>query len=529
VLVDSTTPVQVSLTLEIAAIAESVMVVSGSPMTTLMTQSTPGRSRQGRDLRRFAPFANTESYERIEPNPFRLTASEPLSTFAADVDTASFANVRRFLKSGQLPPVDAVRVEELVNYFRFAYPQPERGKPVSITTEIGACPWAPDHQLALIGLRAKPVDDRNPRRRHIVLLLDVSGSMDSPDKLPLVKSAMRMFVDTLRDDDRVAIVVYAGASGIALPATAGSERERIHDAIEALTPGGSTNGAQGILLAYRVAREQFIEGGINRVLLATDGDFNVGVTGKGDLVRLIENEKKSGIFLSVLGVGTGNLKDATMETLADKGNGHYAYLDSLLEARRVLVQEGGATLETVAKDVKFQVEFNPAHVSAWKLLGYENRLMAHEDFNNDAKDGGEIGAGHTVTVLYEIVPAGAPLPQELKRADGRPSVDPLAYQTTRRPRGATSPDLFTVKVRYKRPDEDVSQLMKLAARPGGDAVHLPFAGAVMEFGLLLRDGSSGARRWESFFDRVRSLPESGAVADRAAFLELVDLAAALRR
>ena len=514
--------VRISLVLEVGGLTETVTVRSGTVMTTASGQAFG-------TLRRHAPFANTESYARIEANAFRLTTDEPLSTFAADVDTASFANVRRFLKSGQMPPIDAVRVEELVNYFRFAYPEPERGKPVSITAEYGECPWAPGHKLALVGLRAKPVDDRGARRRNLVLLLDVSGSMADDNKLPLVKTAMRMFVDTLRDDDRIAIVVYAGASGMALPSTPGSQRERIHGAIESLEAGGSTNGAEGIVLAYQVAREQFIEGGINRVMLATDGDFNVGVTGQGDLLRLIQREKESGIFLSVFGVGTGNLKDSTMEMLADKGNGHYAYLDSLYEARRVLVKEGGATLETVAKDVKFQIEFNPAQVRAWKLLGYENRLLAREDFNDDKKDGGELGAGHTVSVLYEIVPADAPLPKELARGDRRPSVDPLVYQSSRRASAVASADLFTVKVRYKLPDAQSSELMTRAVSAGGAVRHLPFAAAVMEFGLLLRDDQSNTRRWEEFARRARSIPASGPDVDRASFSELVDLAAGVQR
>jgi Ca-activated chloride channel family protein len=521
---DKAPTVRLSLVLHVGALTETI-TVSAAP--SLTTHQTVSRSVQAGGFRRNAALANTESYARIDANPFRLTTDEPLSTFAADVDTASFANVRRFLNSGQMPPVDAVRVEELVNYFRFAYPEPERGKPVSITAEFGECPWAPGRKLALVGLRAKPVDDRGARRRNLVLLLDVSGSMADSDKLPLVKSAMRMFVDTLRDDDRIAIVVYAGASGIALPSTPGSARERIHGAIESLEAGGSTNGAEGIVLAYQVAREQFIEGGINRVMLATDGDFNVGVTSQGDLLRLIQREKESGIFLSVFGVGTGNLKDSTMEMLADKGNGHYAYLDSLPEARRVLVKEGGATLETVAKDVKFQIEFNPALVRAWKLLGYENRLLEREDFNDDRKDGGELGAGHTVTVLYEIVPAGAPLPKELAR-DGRPSVDPLVYQSSRRPTAAASADLFTVKVRYKRPDARASELMKQSVEVDGPATHLPFAAAVMELGLLLREEQVPTRRWEDFVGRARSIPDSVPGADRAAFIELVDLVAALR-
>jgi Ca-activated chloride channel family protein len=485
----------------------------------------------------------TESYAPIVSNPFMLTTEAPLSTFAADVDTASYANVRRFLTSGQLPPVDAVRVEELVNYFRFSYPEPGGRRPVSITAEVGECPWAPTHQLALVGVRARSIDDREVRGRNLVLLIDVSGSMDSPDKLPLVKTGLRMFVDTLRDADKIAIVVYAGASGLALPSTPGSDRDRIHSAIESLHAGGSTNGGEGLVLAYQVASENFIRGGINRVILATDGDFNVGVTSEGDLLQLIERQKQSGVFLSVLGVGTGNLKDRTMEMLADKGNGHYAYLDSLQEARRVLVREGGATLETVAKDVKFQIEFNPAQVAAWKLIGYENRLLAARDFNDDRKDGGELGAGHTVTVLYELVPVGA-LPG-VPAATDRPAVDPLRYQQAPAATVAPAPvapapartttrayadELLTVKVRYKQPDGDVSELIEQPVKRGAAAPHVPFAAAVAEFGLLLRDVEAPATRWDQLASRTKLLAgTSAAPADRQGFNDLVELAAGLKR
>ena len=471
------------------------------------------------------PQPNTEHYAPIKPNPFLLAADHPLSTFAADVDTASYTNVRRFLSKGQLPPADAVRVEELVNYFRFAYPEPADGRPVSITTEISECPWAPGHRLALIGLRAKPIAETR-EGRNLTLLIDVSGSMDSPDKLPLIKSALRMFVDTLRDDDRIAIVVYASATGLVLPATPGARRERIHQAIEELSAGGSTAGAAGIQLAYEVARRNFMRGGINRVILATDGDFNVGITSHDDLLALIEREKQSGIFLSVLGVGTGNLKDARMELLADKGNGNYAYLDSLQEARRVLIREGGATLETVAKDVKFQIEFNPAQVAAYRLIGYENRLMAARDFNDDTKDGGELGAGHTVTVLYEIVPADADRRGE--RVRGTPEIDPLRYQVRRPPANYGHPDeLMTVKVRYKHPERSTSELME---RPVGvestEARHLPFAAAVAEFGILLREPHAWPERWNDLIDRLRSMRLA---ADRESVVELVETARGLKK
>ena len=468
-----------------------------------------------------------EAYAPIVTNPFLRTADHPLSTFAADVDTASYTNVRRFLAKGQLPPPDAVRIEELVNYFRFNYPEPRDGRPVSITTEIGECPWAPGHKLALIGLRAKRIADEDAPRRNITLLLDVSGSMQPVERLPLIKSALRMFVDTLRNEDRIAIVVYASASGLVLDATPGSRRQTIHDAIEGLEAGGSTNGGDGIQLAYRMARRNFVEGGINRVILATDGDFNVGITDRNELRALIERERQSGVFLTVLGVGSGNVKDATMELLADKGNGHYAYLDSLQEARRVLVREGGATLETVAKDVKLQIEFNPAQVAAYKLIGYENRLMAARDFNDDAKDGGELGAGHTVTALFELIPAEV---DGSSGALGRPAVDPLRYQVARPVVNQKyAEELLTVKVRYKAPSASESELMEQPIRPGGPAPHVAFAAAVAEFGMLLRDYDPHARRWAALSARLRGLTGAGSPADREALSDLVETAAGLKK
>jgi Ca-activated chloride channel family protein len=448
---------------------------------------------------------------------------DPLSTFSIDVDTASYANVRRFLNQGSLPPADAVRIEELVNYFRFEYPQPRGSEPFSVTTEVAACPWNARHRLALIGLQARPIDTGRPVARNLVFLLDVSGSMDSPDKLPLVQSAMRMLAETLTAGDRVAIVVYAGASGLALESTPGDSKEEIMRAIADLRPGGSTNGAAGIRLAYDTAAAHFIKDGINRVILATDGDFNVGVTSQGELTRLIEQERERGIFLSVLGVGTGNLKDSTMERLADRGNGNYAYLDSLHEARKVLVAEAGGTLVTVAKDVKIQIEFNPRTVGAYRLIGYENRLLAKEDFNNDKKDAGEIGAGHSVTALYEIVP-----PSELGNL---PSVDPLKYQSAPRPEaGSTSNELMTVKLRYKAPDAEASELMSVAVndRTGELSSNTGFAAAVAEFGMLLRRSEfKGTTTWESA--RALAKRHRGEDPDgyRSEFIRLIELAEAL--
>ncbi len=448
---------------------------------------------------------------------------DPLSTFSIDVDTASYSNVRRFLNQGTLPPADAVRVEELINYFRFAYKDSQDGAPFSVTTDVSACPWNPRHRLALIGLQARRLTSERTPPRNLVFLLDVSGSMTSPDKLPLVKTAMRMLADTLNPADRVAIVVYAGASGVVLPSTPGDRKPDIQKAIADLQPGGSTNGAAGIQLAYDIASQSFLKNGINRVILATDGDFNVGVTSQGELIRLIEEKREKGIFLSVLGVGTGNLKDSTMEKLADKGNGNYSYLDSLHEARRVLIAEAGATLVTVAKDVKIQVEFNPRAVGAYKLIGYENRILQHQDFNNDKKDAGEIGAGHTVTALYEIIPPGEPL-------EGT-GVDPLKYQEAPKPNGAAkSGELMTVKLRYKQPDGDTSRLISVAVndRAGELTPNLGFAAAVAEFGMLLRKSEfKGQATWATAQELARKYRGDDPDGYRAEFVRLIDLASAL--
>ena len=490
------------------------------------------------DYSRPYPWPGTgESYASIDPNRFKSSREHPLSTFGADVDTASYANVRRFLSQGQLPPRDAVRVEEFINYFRFNYPAPRDGRPIALTTEIGDCPWAPSHKLVLIGARAAAAVPRETGGRNIVLLIDVSGSMAPPERLPMIKSALGMFVDTLRPDDTISIVTYAGTSGVALEPTPIRERDRVQRAISYLNANGSTNGAQGLITAYRIARQAYVPGGVNRVILATDGDFNVGITSQGDLLRLIERERESGVFLSVFGVGSGNLKDSTMEMLADKGNGHYSYLDSIQEARRMLVRESDATLETVAKDVKFQVEFNPAAISAWKLIGYENRALAARDFNNDRKDAGEMGAGHSVTVLYEVIPAGV---NEPVTADDRPEVDPLRYQTPApRPAPAGQPrpaanngEWLTVKARYKQPEGERSDLISMPVQPRANVrpQHLPLASAVAEFGLLLRDAPHNAERWTALERRADQLTvPSVQAADVSGFRELVATARALAR
>ena len=434
---------------------------------------------------------NTESYARIEENGFRRVGESPLSTFSIDVDRASYANVRRFIQAGERPPADAVRIEEMINYFPYEWDD-GRGTaagrhPFQVLTEVWDAPWKPEHRLVRIGLKAPSVDTENLPPSNLVFLLDVSGSMSSPDKLPLLKKAFALLTEQLRPQDRVAIVVYAGAAGLALPSTRGNRRARILSAVERLEAGGSTAGGAGIALAYDVARKHFVEDGNNRVILATDGDFNVGASSDEAMVRLIERERKSGIFLTVLGFGTGNLKDSKMEGIANRGNGNFHYVDGLLEARKVLVEEMGGTLFTVAKDVKLQVEFNPALAAAYRLIGYENRLLADEDFNDDTKDAGELGAGHTVTALYEVVPAGLPVPR---------SVDPLRYQPAAEPPapveappGAFEDELLYVKVRYKDPDGSESRLL---AHPVADRSRSPsrsfrFAAAVAGFGMLLRD------------------------------------------
>jgi Ca-activated chloride channel family protein len=471
----------------------------------------------------------TESYASIDENKFRRATDQPLSTFSIDVDTASYANVRRFLNEGRLPPADAVRVEELINYFKFDYADTIQAAPFGVTTELAPCPWDSRHKLALIGLQARRLPAGKTPPRNLVFLLDVSGSMASHDKLPLVKNAMKMLAETLNAQDRVAIVTYAGSSGVALPSIRGDRTGEIQNAINALSAGGSTNGASGIQLAYQIASENAVKGGINRVILATDGDFNVGVTSMNELTRLIEEKRSTGVYLSVLGVGTGNLKDATMENLADKGNGNYSYLDSLTEARRVLIAEAGSTLVTVAKDVKIQVEFNPALVGAYRLVGYENRKLKAREFNDDTKDAGEMGAGHSVTALYEIVPPG----EEVNSG----GIDPLKYQ---RPAAAASPamvtvpssELMTVKLRYKKPDGTNSILVSVpvAGRNTTSPKHLGFAAAVAEFGMLLRNSDFKAdATWADAVKLATAHRGDDPDGYRAEFVRLVELAASLDR
>ena len=505
------------------------VVVTGQQTGRVMTRainSVPATAARDRErvaggMRRGARDGSTEEYAKIEENSFLSPRHDPLSTFSIDVDPASYANVRRFLAGGQLPPPDAVRIEEMVNYFRYDYPQSDGGHPFTVAAEVGPCPWNDAHRLVRIGLRARDVPlDRLPPS-NLVFLVDVSGSMMSEDKLPLVKSALRMLTERLRPQDRVALVAYAGNAGLVLPSTPGTERARILAAIDGLEAGGSTAGGEGIRLAYDVARQGFVRGGNNRVILATDGDFNVGVSSTGDLVRLVEQRRDEGTALTVLGFGMGNLKDSRMEQLADHGNGGYAYIDSQREAQRVLVGQMAGTLFTLARDVKLQVEFNPARVGGYRLIGYENRLLADEDFNDDRKDAGDLGAGQTVTALYEVTPAGV----------GDPALRPveaLRYQRSlMRPESARRPELMTVAIRYKQPNGSRSRRFELPVVDAGAelAATTPdfrFAAAVAEFGMLLR-GSE--HRGSASAGGVLSLGAGAAGTDpeglRAEFLNLV--------
>lgn len=433
---------------------------------------------------------NSEQYNLITDNIFQSVNQNPLSTFSIDVDTASYSNMRRFISSGQLPPPDAVRIEELINYFTYDYPQPSGNDPFSITTEVSQAPWNPQHQLVHIGLQGKQISQEEMPPSNLVFLIDVSGSMSAPNKLGLVKSSLQMLVNRLTEQDRVSIVVYAGAAGLVLPPTPGNKKEKILEAIDRLEAGGSTAGGKGIKLAYEVAKKTYIPEGNNRVIMASDGDFNVGISSNGALVRLIEKYRDRGVFLTVLGFGMGNLKDGKMEQLADKGNGNYAYIDTEKEAQKVLVTEMGGTLLTIAKDVKIQVEFNPAQVQAYRLIGYENRILQAEDFNDDKKDAGELGAGHSVTALYEIVPTGTVSDIPL------PNVDSLRYQTnsaeTVDPADYKNNELMLVKLRYKSPQEDSSQLITQPVVNRSIALentsnNFKFSAAVAEFGMVLRD------------------------------------------
>ena len=500
---------------------------------------------------------NTESYTGISENGYRDPLQEPYSTFSIDVDNASYSNVRRFINLGQEVPADAVRIEEMINYFRYDYPQPSGEHPFSVYTEAGICPWNNNHYLLHIGLRGKDIDRSELPPSNLVFLIDVSGSMNYPNKLPLLKSAFSLLINEQRETDRVAMVVYAGAAGVVLKSTPGNRKETIMQALDNLQAGGSTAGGAGLMLAYKIAEKNFIKEGNNRIILATDGDFNVGVSDNASMEKLVEQKRGLGIYMTVLGFGMGNIKDDKMEIIADKGNGNYAYIDNIQEARRVLVQEFGGTLFTIAKDVKFQIEFNPAYVKAYRLVGYENRLLADRDFNDDTKDAGEMGAGHTVTALYEIVPAGSD-------ETGLPTVDPLRYQgkgvagdvagkgsgsgepaasgyydyrTESRPSDERYPalkdaprELCNIKLRYKDPGALTSKLFSKTVdtdikKAGETTDRFRFSAAVAEFGMILRDSKF---RGTSTVEDVVSLASGARGTDpdgyRAEFIRLVQSA-----
>lgn len=464
------------------------------------------------------PQWNTEEYDGIQENIFHDARRKPLSTFSIDVDAASYSNVRRYLNNGQQPPKDAVRIEEMVNYFDYDYQQPTGEDPFSIYTEVAAAPWNTKHKLIHIGLQGKVIPTENLPASNLVFLIDVSGSMEDPNKLPLLKTSLKMLVEQLREQDRVAIVVYAGAAGLVLPSTSGTDKKKIIAALDELQAGGSTAGGEGIRLAYRIAKENFKANGNNRVILATDGDFNVGESSNAAMERLIEEKREGGIFLTVLGYGMGNYKDSKMETLADKGNGNYAYIDNVLEAKKVLVNEFGGTLFTIAKDVKLQMEFNPAKVKAYRLIGYENRLLRDEDFNDDKKDAGDLGSGHTVTALYEIIPVG--VESEFYK------IDELKYQSSKVDANASeSNEWMTVKFRYKKPDGITSKLivqtLKDEKANGKTSDNFRWSAAVAAFGMRLRD----SEYVKSFsYDEINQLAQSARGSDKEGYrIEFINL------
>lgn len=473
----------------------------------------------------YQPYRGSEEYNSIVENRFVKTLEEALSTFSIDVDVASYSNMRRFVNQGQLPPSDAIRTEELINYFSYDYMKPTGNDPVKISAEVGNCPWNTQHRLVRVGLKAKEIADDNLPASNLVFLIDVSGSMYGPTRLDLVKSSLKLLVNNLREQDRVAIVVYSGSAGEVLPSTSGRDKQKIREALDKLTAGGSTAGGAGIQLAYKIARNNFIQGGNNRIILCSDGDFNVGVSSKEGLEGLIEKERKSGVFLTVLGYGMGNYKDNRMQVLAEKGNGNHAYIDNMQEANKVLVSEFGGTIYTVAKDVKLQIEFNPEHVQAYRLIGYESRLLNKEDFNDDTKDAGEMGAGHMVTAFYEVVPVGV-------KSNYTGSVDPLKYQPVQpvmKPILAGSKELMTIKLRYKQPDKDVSKKLEVPVidnKKDNVSSDFRFASAVAMFGQLLRDSDY---KGDANYDKVIALAKTGLEDDEQGYRrEFIRLAEAVK-
>lgn len=487
-----------------------------------------------------------ETYDATAESPMLLVQRRPLSTFSIDIDTASYSNIRRFLRHGQLPPPEAVRIEECLNYFSYDYPVPQGDRPFTVHAEVAGCPWNPAHRLARIGIQGRRIaTDRRPSC-NLVFLVDVSGSMNHPKKLPLLKESLQLLVKQLGENDHVAIVVYAGAAGLVLPSISAARQSEITRALEELQAGGSTNGALGMRLAYDIAVDNFMQDGVNRVILCTDGDFNVGISDRTELTQFIETKAKSGVFLSCLGFGMGNLKDATLESLADHGNGHYAYIDGRAEAKKVLVDQLSGTLVTIAKDVKIQVEFNPRQISGYRLVGYDNRRLADRDFNDDTKDAGEIGAGHSVTALYELVPAGVNLAEQGSSAPGalkyqlgvKPVIDsdvaPKGDSIAEPSPENVDKELFTIAVRYKAPAGDRSEKVEFAVTDVGTTFDgatsdFRFAAAVAQFGMLLKQSSyRGQASFDSVLETADGARENDLDGYRAEFYELCRIAAALR-
>jgi Ca-activated chloride channel family protein len=493
-----------------------------SALAKMRTSSSPGMVLQDGARWRYNHHFNTESYGYFTDNPFQKVKDAPLSTFSIDVDAASYSNIRRIINSGQLPPAGAVRIEEMINYFHYNYPQPNGDAPFAVHTELAGCPWNPQHRLLMVGLQGKKIPYENLPASNLVFLVDVSGSMMQPGKLPLVQSSLKLLTEQLRPQDRVALVAYAGNAGLVLPSTEGSEKQKIKDAIDALEAGGSTAGGAGIQLAYKIARQQLVKNGNNRVILCTDGDFNVGASSEDELVRLIEQEKESGVYLTVLGYGSGNYQDSKMQQLADKGNGNHVYIDGIGEARKILMQEFGGTLFTIAKDVKLQLEFNPAHIQGYRLIGYENRVLAKEDFNNDRKDAGEMGSGHTVTALYELIPQGVP-------AAELDSVDALRYQAAEQGKKtpALTGELLHIKLRYKQPGGDKSRLLEHTVTGYAQAFekassNLRFAAAVAAFGMQLRSSPyKGHMAYDDIIHTARAAMDEDKENYRGEFVQLV--------
>lgn len=509
------------------------VVVSGYATDSKIRRNRSKRGNKSKVKNTTYRDVNTESYANKEENGFSSVSQNPLSTFSIDVDKASYSNVRRFLNDGQLPPQDAVRVEEMINYFNYDYQEPTGEHPFGVTTEYGNCAWNEDHKLVLVGLQAKKIKKDNLPNSNIVFLLDVSGSMSSENKLPLLKKGLTELVKELRENDKVSIVVYAGAAGVVLPSTSGSKKEEIIAALDQLEAGGSTAGGQGIELAYKIAKENFIKDGTNRVILCTDGDFNVGASSDGDMERLIEKQRESGIFLTCLGFGMGNYKDSKLETLADKGNGNYGYIDDFQEARKMLVTEFSGTLFTLAKDVKIQIEFNPNYVAAYRLVGYENRLLNEEDFDDDTKDAGEIGVGHSVTALYEIIPVGIKsdfLPKEDKKGKR------LKYQNSEVSEAAGSQELMTVKFRYKQPDGKKSTEFEeviMNELKVDNSENFVWTNAVAMFGMILTDSKYKKEKDSDLYKWILENAPNAKTNDeegyRGEFIRLVKTAESLKK